>query len=331
MEGILAKHQIVLLPDVTLNTLDGDFSSNYWLAPFIQSIDREQITPDVLITFGGQINTKSLKEWLRKMPIQKHIHLCESEELVDTYHQLTDCLPISIEDFFKALEDCNTQLGDESYYRLLQNNALNINLLAETSKAKLLSSEAGIFHRILDELPSGAHLHLGNSLTIRYLVEFPYHRSKFKTVSANRGTSGIDGCLSTAVGIALALPNENHYLILGDLSFMYDAHGLYHIPTNLTVFILNNYGGNIFKHIDGPKESDILESYFVAKHQLDFEGIAKHHSLNYTKIIIQENSDFVFNLDKNVQLYEVMIPESYHTKSIRILKSELMIGYETNG
>jgi 2-succinyl-5-enolpyruvyl-6-hydroxy-3-cyclohexene-1-carboxylate synthase len=92
----------------------------------------------------------------------------------------------------------------------------------------------------------------------------------------NRGTSGIDGSTSTAVGCAIANPKKQHVFICGDVSFIYDSNALWirPFPKNLKMIVIDNKGGGIFKIIEGAKSSKQLEKYFEAKHQTNAEEVA---------------------------------------------------------
>ena len=84
-------------------------------------------------------------------------------------------------------------------------------------------------------------------------------------VYANRGTSGIDGSTSTAIGHAIADPDRTHFVLTGDLAFFYDRNAFWnnYLPKNLKVLLLNNQGGVIFRMIDGPTRQP--ESKIISK------------------------------------------------------------------
>ena len=100
---------------------------------------------------------------------------------------------------------------------------------------------------------------------------------------SNRGTSGIDGTLSTAIGAAKANPNDVVTVITGDLSFFYDSNALWitPLPSNIKIILINNKGGSIFRIIDGPSEIKELEPFFEVKHDLSAEYIAKTFGVKY--------------------------------------------------
>ena len=102
-------------------------------------------------------------------------------------------------------------------------------------------------------------------------------------VFANRGTSGIDGCTSTAVGAALAQPERPVVLLTGDVAFFYDRNAFWHnYPTpNLRVVLFNNHGGGIFRMIDGPRQQPELEEFFETRQALTAENTARDFNLRY--------------------------------------------------
>lgn len=128
-------------------------------------------------------------------------------------------------------------------------------------------------------------IHFGNSMAIRWAGLLPQLPSKSE-IHCNRGTSGIDGCLSTAVGHALASPQKNHWLIIGDLSFFYDRNGLWLavLPENLKIIVLNDGGGGIFHVIKGPQREGKLAQYFQTNHNRSAVNTAEEFNLSYQQI-----------------------------------------------
>ncbi|MET4108192.1 2-succinyl-5-enolpyruvyl-6-hydroxy-3-cyclohexene-1-carboxylic-acid synthase [Hymenobacter sp. UYP22] len=147
-------------------------------------------------------------------------------------------------------------------------------------------NEFTAIHRALQQLPDGAALHLANSMAVRYanILGLPAGRSV--EVFANRGTSGIDGCTSTAVGAALARPDRPVVLLTGDVAFFYDRNAFWHnYPTpNLCVLLLNNHAGGIFRLIDGPRQQPELEEFFETRQPLRAENTARDFGLRYLPV-----------------------------------------------
>jgi 2-succinyl-5-enolpyruvyl-6-hydroxy-3-cyclohexene-1-carboxylate synthase len=148
------------------------------------------------------------------------------------------------------------------------------NTEAETKTVHFLSSQSfsefSALHELLQKLPESSHLHLANSLSVRY-ANFIGIKNKDIQVWANRGTSGIDGSTSTAVGHAITEKDKNHFLITGDVAFFYDRNAFWHkYPyPNLKIILLNNQGGSIFRMIKGPNQQAELEEFFETEQRLD--------------------------------------------------------------
>jgi 2-succinyl-5-enolpyruvyl-6-hydroxy-3-cyclohexene-1-carboxylate synthase len=134
---------------------------------------------------------------------------------------------------------------------------------------------------VLDSIPDPAYVHLANSTPIRYAQLFD--GVKGLNYLSNRGTSGIDGSSSTAVGFSMIKKDELNVLITGDVSFFYDSNALWnaYLGSNLKIVLINNSGGGIFRIIDGPSQSQQLETYFEAFHSHSAEYICKAFGLNY--------------------------------------------------
>ncbi|MGB5926845.1 MAG: thiamine pyrophosphate-binding protein, partial [Cyclobacteriaceae bacterium] len=147
---------------------------------------------------------------------------------------------------------------------------------------RLLGEFMAVRH-IMNHLPAGTHLHLANSMPVRYanICGLPPERSDVR-VYANRGTSGIDGCTGTAVGCALQTKNPV-VLLTGDMAFFYDRNSLWHeyLPPNLKVVVLNNHGGGIFRLINGPSAQPELETYFETRQPLKAESTAAEFGMDY--------------------------------------------------
>ena len=147
-------------------------------------------------------------------------------------------------DFFNALTD-PIQQHDHSYLELWKNKEAKVDLLRDEFVEDIEFCDLKAFDLIGKHIPENSVIHLGNSSPVRYAL---IHQSvKNALYFGNRGTAGIDGCLSTAVGFASASDKLNT-IVLGDLSFFYDSNALWnkYIGANLRIIVIHNGGGNIF-------------------------------------------------------------------------------------
>jgi 2-succinyl-5-enolpyruvyl-6-hydroxy-3-cyclohexene-1-carboxylate synthase len=147
-------------------------------------------------------------------------------------------------------------------------------------------NEFAAMRHTLAVIPDGTALHLANSMAVRYANILGLPAGPQIEVFANRGTSGIDGCNSTAVGAALAQPERPVVLLTGDVAFFYDRNAFWHnYPTpNLRVVLFNNHGGGIFRMIDGPRQQPELDEFFETRQALTAENLCRDFQLRYLPV-----------------------------------------------
>ncbi|MEW5960613.1 MAG: 2-succinyl-5-enolpyruvyl-6-hydroxy-3-cyclohexene-1-carboxylic-acid synthase [Chloroflexota bacterium] len=248
----------------------------------------EKLAPDLLVTFGGPVVSKSLKLFLRKYRPQAHWHIDPGGQIIDTFQSLTQVIPVPAGVFFEtlaqlAVEQTGPAGANAGYVNIWQ----TLEKKAQARQVSFLADAPfGEFQAVSDclrALPEPSHLQLSNSMPIRY-ANFIGLAGRNIKANSNRGVSGIDGCLSTAVGAAWATDRLTT-LITGDLAFFYDRNGLWHrhVPANLRVIILNNHGGGIFKLINGPDNLPAaeVEDYFFTPHPLTAKNTAADFDCDY--------------------------------------------------
>lgn len=281
----LAKNPAVaILTEHTSNQFDRQF--NACIDRSLNSITKEmesEFAPEILITVGGAIVSKRIKQFLRRNKPKYHWRIGMDFPFMDTFQALTSsftCLPT---DFFPEVLPLEKNVSSMYAARWKQLDYLNQENAQRYFQTTLPFSDLTVFETILDFIPDGANMHISNSSVIRYVLLFDPVSSM--TYWCNRGTSGIDGSSSTAVGAAYAKPSDLHVLLTGDLSFFYDSNAFFNkIPkSNLRIVLINNGGGGIFKIIPGPGTTEELNDFFVFQHDFDAEHIAKAFHLKYFK------------------------------------------------
>lgn len=246
--------------------------------------------PDLLITAGMSFISKNLKIYLRKFQPKYHFHIQQHPDLIDPFQTLTHKFEVSPNYFFKKLfEDLDYQKfreGDEEDEADFFDSWISKNSHSKKKLSDFLSStefsDLKAFEIVLNELPENSILHLGNSMSVRYANLIGLDSRKNIELFCNRGTSGIEGSLSTAVGQAM-MTNRIVTCILGDVSFMYDRNALWnnYLPKNLRIVVMNNHGGNIFRMIDGPSKQPELRDYFETNQRENCEFVAKQAGIDY--------------------------------------------------
>jgi len=254
-------------PDMFLGALDGD------LAP--------RLRPDLLISFGQSVVSKNLKLYLRKHRAPRHWHVQVAGPVADTYQSLTRIVRLDPADFLAGLRGRLPARDHDPYRDLWRSLEAHSRGLVATLEDVEGFNEFVAVRDVMASLPTGSVLHLGNSMPVRY-ANFVGLRDPTVRVWANRGTSGLEGTMSAALGASLA-SDALHVLLVGDLGFFYDRNALWAeaLPANLRIVLLNNQGGGIFDILPHASRLPEREVFFLTRHGLGAENTARDFGLDY--------------------------------------------------
>ena len=287
LNNIQKKLKWVIIGDIIAN-IDGlDHSITTHDVILSDIAESSSLAPDLLITFGHSILSKSLKNFLRNEDISAHWHIGCGTDTIDAFKSLTQKIEVEPEIFFHIIEKQH-KASNNSQIKYF-NHWVEKDLQSRSFiKEYFLIENFSEFHaveKVIGNLPAACNLHLANSMPVRYANYISLEKKQKITVWSNRGTSGIDGCLSTMVGHAINT-NQLNVLLIGDVAFFYDRNGLWHnhLPKNLRIIILNNHGGGIFRLINGPKQLDELEEYFETKQRLNAANTARDFGIKYFSV-----------------------------------------------
>lgn len=279
----------------------------------IFSLDENQfidLKPDVLITFGGMIVSKKIKQFLRKHQPNQHWHI-DAQKAVNTFFCLSEFIQEKPVDFFTAFNKIINKKESNYQPKWLQLRDKKRKKHQQYIK-KVTHSDFKVVGQIIESLPHNNQLQISNSATIRYAQL--YTINKTNNVFCNRGTSGIDGSTSTAIGAAFANKNQTVF-ITGDISFFYDSNALWNqnIPASFRIIIINNSGGGIFKILPGPKATNALH-YFETPHCLTAEHLCKMYDFEYQKAnssetVKNELVDF-YKTSEKPKILEIFTPSA---------------------
>ncbi|MGR3809533.1 2-succinyl-5-enolpyruvyl-6-hydroxy-3-cyclohexene-1-carboxylic-acid synthase [Jiulongibacter sp. NS-SX5] len=283
---------------------------------------KKSLKPDFLLTMGMSLISKSLKLLLREYQIEEHWHVQDNPAFIDPFRSITRKVKMTAQEFILKAPDERFKAEETEFARswvYLERKAVH------HSKEFFLSeaySEFHVLHRFIEEMPANSVIHVGNSMSVRYLNALASHIKKDTEVYSNRGTSGIDGSLSTAVGQALKT-GKTVFCVLGDVSFQYDKNALWnrYLPDNLKIIILNNSGGIIFNMIQGPNEQMAFNDFFKTYQPHKADLMAKEYGLDYYSI--QEQSEVNGSLEDFLNSTKKSILEvftDYETNSMTYKK-----------
>lgn len=295
LQQISEELQVPIVGEIVANLPNNELfvaHSDTFLASTQQDF-LEELRPDLLITFGLSFLTRNLKTFLRRFPAQRHWHISPAiDRITDPFRSVTTLIPAHPRAFLAKL------FADLDYQHFLQgdddegnNDFLRRWRKADQQAARLVQQVTKVEEPftdwlatqvVLDAIPTQSILHFANSMPVRYANLCGIRADQQVAVFANRGVSGIDGCLSTAVGAALGT-DKLVTLFIGDVAFFYDRNGLWnsYLPKNLRIVLFNNQGGHIFRMIDGSSQQPELETYFETPHSLTAERTAADAQIDY--------------------------------------------------
>lgn len=266
-----AVAQFAALPNVAVMAetvanlhLPGDTASVDVVLSTLSAEDAAALRPDIVITIGGAIISRKIKEFIREARPSEHWAIGHNHTTVDCFRALTRRIEVAPAHTLRKLAVALKRKGIRSdYAHLWEERRREARASADAFIAEAPWSDLKALAILFDRIPAALNLQLANGTSVRYaqlLTKKPFHSS-----FCNRGVSGIDGCTATAIGAASATPRPT-LLLTGDMAFNYDlsAAGLACVPTNFRVVLLDNGGGGIFRFIDTTRHLDCREEFFCA-------------------------------------------------------------------
>lgn len=272
--------------------------------------ERPGLIPGKVVSFGGQVVSKRLKIFLQSIPGLEHMEV--RGDVVSFLDQLA--------------ETPGDKGGFQNRYQALWKEVEQRGIEAAREKLKAVPfSNLMAAGKIMQRVPAGTTVHLGNSSAIRYSQLLPCNPG-LKYYS-NRGTSGIDGTLSTAVGAAM-VDSGMHLLVVGDLGFVYDSNALWNkdFPDNLRIVVLNDGGGGIFRLLEGPGDTAYSEEFQITRHPVSLELLSQSFGRAFQRVDssdrLEEMLALLFDPGHNLAILEV---DTSSCENSRIFKDFLKI------
>jgi 2-succinyl-5-enolpyruvyl-6-hydroxy-3-cyclohexene-1-carboxylic-acid synthase len=281
--------------------------------------EAQDFRPDILISFGGALVSKQIKTFLKKYPPHEHWYIGKGESHIDTFRQLTALIQTEpatfLEQFFTQIDLPATDFASRWQAKA--------HLAKERHDAFMQStdwSDLKAFDIINQALPKDSDLQLGNSSAVRYGHLF--EQKNINSIQSNRGTSGIDGSTSTAIGAAW-LNDRITTFVSGDISFFYDSNAFWnkYLSPNLRVIVVKNGGGGIFRYIPGPSSVKELDDYFETAQDVNVEGVARLYNLPFYRVTNAEELEQIlpqfFAWHEQPPILEVLTPRKVNDEVLR--------------
>ena len=326
VETLANDPSVVVLTETTSNLHHSNFinSIDTLITPF-QDVDFEELIPEILITFGGMIVSKRIKAFLRKYKPKHHWHI-DTLRAYNTFNALTKHFEIEPNLFFNQLLSKTTNVESDYFSRI--NTIYDLRKIRKQEYLdKIPFSDFKVFEKVIESLPKNNQLQISNSSAIRYAQLIDIDASI--EVFCNRGTSGIDGSTSTAIGAAVANGKQTVF-ITGDIGFLYDSNALWnsYIPKNFKIILINNGGGGIFRILPGHEEKPVFNTYFETSHQLTAEHLAKMYQMNYFSandlVSLEKNIELLYNENDAPGILEIFTPTLENDKILLQFFKELV-------
>lgn len=310
IEAFANDESVVVMTETTSNLHHPGFISNIdtIITPFTNE-DFEDFCPDILVTFGGMIVSKRIKAFLRKYKPKQHWHI-DPLRAYDTFGVLSKHFEVSPTAFFERFLPLTTHIKSDYFAKMNQLKTIRKEKQANFI-TKVPFSDFMVFDAVIKSLPKDSQLQISNSSAIRYaqLMEIDPSIEVF----CNRGTSGIDGSTSTAIGAAVA-NNKPTVFISGDVSFLYDSNALWnnYIPDNFKIILINNGGGGIFRILPGHQETTVFNTFFETTHHLTAEHLAKMYGFKYltatNEVTVKKVLEELYDQNTEPTILEIFTP-----------------------
>ncbi len=308
---------VILMTETTSNLHHPSFftSIDSIVAPIEKSDNKkelfEALRPEVLLTFGGLIVSKKIKAFLREYRPKHHWHI-DLKKANNTFFGLTHHFKRNPNAFLKSFLS-NAQETSSDYFSFWNSRKGNYESRRERYLQKIPFSDMLVFEKVLKRIPENYQLQLANSSAVRYAQLFDLNASL--QVFCNRGTSGIDGSVSTAVGASIHYESPT-LLITGDLSLLYDSNGLWnnYVRSDFRIIVVNNGGGGIFRILPGHRETSNFRTFFETPQNLQISHLCEMYGFDFVSAqdsqSLEKALDDFYGSSEKPKLLEIKTPSS---------------------
>ena len=289
IEQIASRQDVLVMHETLANvSCTSGISLVDPLVEYIHENKAYHLLPDLVITMGNAVVSKKLKFLFRQQNIE-HWHITPSPMYWDRFQSLTKVIVAKPTDFLhfldKNLPESSSYTIEKSICQSIERRCtalrdLTIDLVDE-------SIDYRVYQVLSNHIQPKTNIFWGNSTPVRYAGLFIWNDQQH---FGNRGVSGIDGQVSTAVGFA-SQTDALCLCITGDLAMLYDSNALWQIdmPTNFRLLVIDNGGGNIFNIIPGPDKHPSVNHRFTSPHNVEIHQLLE--ALGLKSRVSQANRD----------------------------------------
>lgn len=311
-----------ILADPLSQLRSGEHDSSYIIDAYDAFLRNEDakvaLKPDLIIRFGAMPISKALTIFIKENRDARQVVIDGGAGWREPSMSASDMLYCDEAVFCRKVRSSIESANDSGYLETWHTaNSIAKEQLSAVSEVEELS-EGKLFHQLAEVLPEGSTLFVGNSMPIRDLDSFFFFNNKNIKVMANRGANGIDGIVSTALGVASV--SQPCYLVLGDLTFYHDLNGLmaakmYNL--NINILLINNNGGGIFSFLPQANEPKHFERLFGTPLDLDFAHVVEMYNGKFDVIKDWDHFEEIFIQNQSISGLKVMEIQTMRDRNLK--------------
>jgi len=294
---------------ISRSNISGDSDTLLYQLPYLLEFFPDQFKDlDCILQFGERIISKKILTWMRKTKLKNYFLITEHNKKSDEFHLISDRIITPLAPFVKKLTKSISKKQNEMLSEIkeldlmilekINNEVFNYNSL----------SDHLLYYLFNDLSLTNYSMFLGNSSVIRDANTLFFPNKAKGQIFANRGVSGIDGNIATLSGIANT-SSSPVIAVIGDLTFLHDLTSIPLLKaqkTPVTLFVINNNGGEIFSQLPVINFQMHFDKFFKTPHNLSFAKIAEFFSIDYKCI---NSSSSLKNQFKTVTFNKTQIVE----------------------
>ena len=254
---------------------------------WLRAIDNTLSKPDVVIRFGAVPTSAPLSTYLERAAAGISVHIREDGVWADDLHLTHQYIQADPAAVCRALTERIEYPSGPSWAERFINLENQAWKTVNSSLAQIPFFDGRAIRDVLAALPDDTIVLAGNSLPVRHVDTFDRPDERALAIFGNRGASGIDGNVSTALGLAAAT-GQQVVAFLGDITFYHDMNGLLAARqnnlSNVTFIVTNNNGGGIFRRLPVAAQEPPFRELFLTPHDLTFEHAAALYGLRYMTV-----------------------------------------------
>lgn len=285
---------------------------------------------DLVVKFGSRIVSKRFWHWIESLSKTTLLSLSEKADRIDHTGSFTHVTVGDLSSFLSSLMSTWPAKKQSKTTKLFE-RARHVDRLVDNFLEHGCDNEGYYAARLIMQIPRPTSLFLSSGMPIRDVDQFARPTHSATEVFVNRGVSGIDGIMSTAIGVSIAR-QQPMVVLLGDIAFLHDTNALMliaHAPAPMLVVVINNNGGGIFHFLPIAQETDVVSPYLDTPHSVNIKSLCAAHQIHHRHVNNPCEFDEAiaqFFIDDNSMVIEVAIDRATNVRLHKELYERIALG-----